>query len=313
MPKLAYEHKRFQAKSLAVIDQANTALAGYAAQGLRLSLRQLYYWFVSHVPGFPNTEHSYDRLGSIINDARMAGLIDWNAIEDRGRWLRSNPHWRSPDRIIASAAESYAIDKWADQDYHVEVWIEKDALIGVIEDVCVSNDVGYFSCRGYTSQSEMWSSAMRLVDKIKQGHQVRILHFGDHDPSGIDMSRDIEQRLLLFICSHLGWARGRENFALERLALNMDQVEQYNPPPNPAKMTDSRAPDYVDQFGHQSWELDALEPSVIVELAQEAINTYRNERKWSEALTREGEGTEQLNLVVANWASVVDVITGDDV
>src|SRR5512139_1588276 len=162
MPKVCYVPKSFSSNSMSIIEKANEIIAEYARLGFDLTLRQLYYQFVSRAL-IPNKDTEYKRLGSIINDARLAGLIDWDAITDRTRNLRSLSHWDDPGDIIYSAARSYHINRWEDQEYRVEVWIEKDALVGVIEGVCTDLDIPYFSCRGYTSQSEMWAAAQRLL------------------------------------------------------------------------------------------------------------------------------------------------------
>jgi hypothetical protein len=94
--------------------------------------------------------------------------------------------------------------------------IEKDALVGVIEDVCRQWDVPYFSCRGYASQSEMWGAGQRLLERIRSGRKVQVIHLGDHDPSGLDMSRDIRERLATFISLHLGHDPG-ESFEVRRM------------------------------------------------------------------------------------------------
>jgi hypothetical protein len=130
-------------------------------------------------------------------------MIDWNHIQDRTRYVRTHPSWDTPGDIIESAPQRYRVDVWEDQPEHVEVWVEKDALVGVVQVACDEVRVPYLSCRGYVSQSEMWSSAMRLRHIIESGRNVTILHLGDHDPSGIDMTRDIEERLGNFIYAHL--------------------------------------------------------------------------------------------------------------
>lgn len=258
MPKIKYVERDFSDKTLATIGKANEIIAAYTAQGYMLTLRQLYYQFVSR-DLIANKTTEYKRLGSIINDARLAGLIDWNAIEDRTRNLASLSHWGSPSDIITSASESFRVDKWEGQPNRVEVWIEKEALAGVFERVCQEFDVPFLCCRGYTSQSEMWVGAQRLLRHAKGGQKPLILHFGDHDPSGIDMTRDIQDRLFMFGC----------RLELQRLALNMDQVREYDPPPNPAKETDSRFAGYIREYGDESWELDALEPQVLAQLVRD--------------------------------------------
>lgn len=177
------------------------------------------------------------------------------------------------------------------------MWIEKDALVGVIEGVCNRNQVTHFSCRGYTSQSEMWGAAQRLA----QYDRSVVIHLGDHDPSGIDMSRDIESRLGMFM------EHGELEF--KRIALNMDQVQQYGPPPNPAKLTDSRAKEYVKRFGNESWELDALEPTTIDELVEATIEEYKDQEKWEEKLEEEEDYRRQLNAVRERWADVVKFVS----
>lgn len=276
--KIAYINKKFRAKSLALIDTANEIIAEYQAQGFDLTLRQLYYQMVARGL-IPNLQSEYKRVGSIINDARLAGLIDWNAIVDRTRAVRANPHWTTPKSILESAAHSYLEDRWENQEYRPEVWIEKDALIGVISKICKQYDVPYFSCRGYTSQSSMWQAGEgRLRRNYDNGQTTLIIHLADHDPSGIDMTRDIDDRLTLFA----GWGK----HDIDRIALNMSQVNQFNPPPNPTKLSDSRAKAYIVEYGHDSWELDALEPRVIADLIQDTLDAVVDSAAWDETEQR---------------------------
>lgn len=286
--KIRYQEFNFRDSTQQLIDQANDIIVDYAAQGYTLTLRQLYYQFVSR-DIIANSQKEYDRLGSIINDARLDGQIDWNAIIDLTREMTSNAHWDSPRDIVSACATQYQIDKWADQPNYVEVWIEKDALGGVFEPECKKLDVPFFSCRGYTSQSAMWSAGQRLKEKIEDGKEITILHFGDHDPSGIDMTRDIGDRLALF-------AEGE--VSVHRIALNFDQVTRYKPPPNPAKITDSRAAAYIRVHGRESWELDALEPRVLAQLVQTHVKALRDPDLWDDAVARQTEHREAIEAIV---------------
>lgn len=302
MPKICYVKRRFSAASQAMIDKANAIIAEYESQGFALTLRQLYYQFVAR-DLIPNNMKSYKNLGSVVNDGRLAGLIDWNHITDRTRSLKKRSHWNNPADIIDAVSRSYHIDMWANQAYRPEVWIEKDALAGVIEGVCEELDVPYFSCRGYTSQSEMWVGAQRIEDWVSRWRQTPVIfHFGDHDPSGKDMTRDIVDRLRLF----MGGVR------LERLALNMDQVEKYKPPPNPAKITDSRSNAYIAEFGSESWELDALEPKVLTNLIRRNIDALRNKKTWAQDQKRLEDEKALLGKVSERWDVIVkDLKRGD--
>jgi hypothetical protein len=224
MPRICYVRKKFTAAHRVVINQANEILEEYDDQGFVLTLRQLYYQFVARGL-IANTQKEYKRLGSIINDARMAGEIDWYHLEDRTRKLEELEHFDDARDALKKLSGWYHIDMWKNQKFRPEVWIEKDALVGVIEGVCQENDVPYFSCRGYSSQSEMWRASIRIRLHQERNQTPFIIHLGDHDPSGIDMSRDIVDRLETF--------GGELNF--ERVALNMDQVEKFDPPPNPPR------------------------------------------------------------------------------
>ena len=265
--KICYQTKNFRQETLALIVQARAIIQSYAQQGFNLTLRQLYYQFVARGL-IDNTERSYKRIGSIVSDARLAGLLDWDSIVDRTREQKANSHWADPQDILNGAAQSYSINLRTGQPTYVEVWIEKDALIDIIEQACKPLDVGRFSCRGYVSQSAMWEAAQRinkaLEDDELEHYSCVILHLGDHDPSGIDMTRDIQDRLNTFEC----------DATVERIALTMPQIRALNPPPNPTKLTDSRAKEYLLDYGNQSWELDALDPTFLTTLVTEQVGVY---------------------------------------
>lgn len=298
MPKICYRPKKFSKDRQEKIDKANQIIEDYKAQGYELTLRQLYYQFVSR-DLIANSQKEYKNLGDVINDARLAGLVDWLAIVDRTRNLRSVGTWESPQSIIDACAYSYKINLWATQPCRIEAWIEKDALVGVLEAVCNKWRVPFFSCRGYTSQSEMWIAAQRLEHYRAIGQKPILLHLGDHDPSGIDMSRDIFDRLEEFSGAPI---------EVKRLALNMPQINLYSPPPNPAKLTDSRCEGYIAKFGSESWELDALEPRVISELVEAAITSNMDHDAWKKALAREDQEKKSLQYVSENWETITEDI-----
>lgn len=296
MPLISYVPKNFQGKSLEVIKHANKIIAEYELAGYDLTLRQLYYQFVAR-DLIQNKQSEYKRLGSIINDARLAGLIDWERIEDRTRGLETISSWSNPANAVASIAHWFKEDLWIGQPCRIEVWIEKEALAGVFERICQELRVPHLSCRGYASQSEMWRAAMRLKKWSQKGQTPVILHFGDHDPSGMDMSRDIQDRINTFIGPVVEF---------ERLALNMDQVEQYNPPPNPAKESDIRFEGYAAEHGDQSWELDALDPAVLSELVRDAVESRIVKKKWQQAVDKEEEGKRLLQAVSGDWENLTE-------
>jgi hypothetical protein len=315
VPRIKYAATKLGEEKRRLIDQANQIISQYQAQGLDLTLRQVFYQFVSRdlfpaswadpKTGSTNSERSYKKLGEAISDGRMCGLIDWEAIVDRTRFVRQLACWGSPSEIVAACARQFRLDKWARQPAYLEVWIEKDALVGVIEGVCNENAVSYLACRGYASVSEVWKAGYeRLLPRLNEDKQVTILYLGDHDPSGIDMTRDVQKRLQLFTAS----ANSPLTVEVERLALNMDQIELYDPPPNPTKVTDSRAGPYIEQFGQECWELDALDPVVIRDLIENAIHSRRDDALWAEAVREENRAKKHLAGVAENWQDVVDAL-----
>lgn len=295
MPRICYVPRKFRQDYLDVIEQANQIIAEYQNQGYQLTLRQLYYQFVSR-DLIANNMKEYTRLGNIVSAGRLAGLIDWNAITDRTRNLEKPAYWSSVQEIMDIVSDQFNIDMWADQSSYVEVWVEKEAMAGIIERACQPWDVPWFCCRGYTSQSEMWDAAMRLMRKKGRGQKLHIIHLGDHDPSGIDMTRDIEDRMMTFGVP----------VTVNRIALNMDQVEEHNPPPNPAKQTDARFEAYAEQFGRQSWELDALQPALLNGLITTAIESYVGMEAWENSKREREQKRTELLAASRYWDEITE-------
>lgn len=295
MAAILYKETRFSDASEKKLHLANMVLAEYREKGFDLTLRQLYYQFVAR-GWIANNQKEYKNLGSLVNDGRLAGRIDWDSIVDRTRELRGRAHWKDPSSIIEACAQAFAIDLWEDQPYRPEVWIEKDALVGVIEPVCRKLDVSYFSCRGYVSQSEMHEAANdRIRPREEDGQRTVILHLGDHDPSGLDMTRDIGDRLAMFECLDV---------EVLRIALTMKQVQEFNPPPNPAKLTDARADDYIAEYGDESWELDALSPETITALIELHVSKLVQKDLMTKKLKVQEQMRKSLAKTSKHWPAV---------
>lgn len=273
-------------------------LDDYSAQGYDLSLRQLYYQLVSRNV-VPNTEKSYKNVGNMVSDARLAGLIDWDMIKDRGREMVSNPHWGNPANFIENVAPQYRFDLWEDQPNYVEVMVEKQALEGVLQPVCRSLDIPFTANKGYSSSSAMYEASKRFIDRAQKDKTLYVIYLGDHDPSGIDMSRDVLDRLDLFIKTSLDRTDEigpNEMGAIEvnRVALNMDQIKTLRPPENPAKLTDSRANSYIKRFGDSSWELDAIEPRQLAALVTNAVTGLMDAPLFKRNQKKQEQGRKDL-------------------
>lgn len=275
----------FRAERLALIEEVNDVLDRYRSLGYDLTVRQVYYQLVSQ-DLIPNNPKSYNRIKSLISDGRKAGLIDWDMIVDRTRKTIVPPHWDSPADIIEAAARSFRIDKWENQPNHVEIMVEKEALSGILAPTCEDLDVNFTANKGYSSDSAMYRAGKRIHRKVMQGKVPYILYLGDHDPSGLDMDRDIKGRLEMF---------GDLDLEVIRLALKMEQVEQMDVPENPAKTSDSRYEAYFVEFGGSSWELDAVEPTELVRLVTEYVESLRHNELWNEKVEWENQCREDLD------------------
>ncbi len=364
MPKIRYQKITFrEPEKLAAISSANTLITDYLRQGYKLSLRQLYYQFVAKdlfpatktwtlvnskwvrdPGGTKNAEPNYQWLGAVIADARMAGYMDWEAIEDRTRDIDAVPHWETAADILGASHRSFRVDKWTTQSHRLEVWVEKDAVEGIAKQAAHAHDVPIFSCRGYGSLSSLWASANRLRAYVERRQKVVLLHLGDHDPSGIDMTRDLNDRLNHFIWSDLLKAAAatlderreaagkkfsemcvrevchtygldeddvwnKRIIEVRRIALTMDQVRQYDPPPNPAKTADARFKSYQEEFGDECWELDALEPSVLDALISDSIEDLKNYEEYAKREATENHHLAGLKAAAEKWDDgLVDVV-----
>lgn len=273
--KEPYRSTKFRPDSLAKIEKMAEIVGEYEEHGLTLTARQLYYQFVSR-DIIPNTQSEYKKLTALLTDARYAGLIDWDAIEDRGRVPEIPSQWPDIRALVSSALRAYRLPRWEGQGKYVELWVEKQALAGVLSPLAWRFHVTLMVNKGYSSASAMYEAAQRM--KRRDEPENIVFYLGDHDPSGEDMVRDVRDRLCEF---------GVEGLHVTKIALTMDQVDQYQPPPNPAKLTDSRATAYIAKHGDKSWEVDALPPDVLSRLITNAISAEVDDKLMEAVKKRE--------------------------
>lgn len=287
MSRIRFKDYRFQRRSLELLGWCEGVIQRYQEQGLKLTLRQLYYQLVvQNVIG--NREQEYKNLGNLVSRGRLAGVLDWNAIEDRIRQPTTPLDFSGPSGLIRSAIHWYKLDRWANQDEYVELWVEKDALAGVLAPIAEERHITLMVNRGYSSQSAMYDASNRFFMYSDQGRTCTILYLGDLDPSGEDMVRDIDERLNLVFGSPVN---------VVKVAITPEQVEEYNPPPNPAKMTDSRAARYVMEHGYESFEVDALPPEVLRTLINDAVDRHVDKAMFDEVLDQEETDKERLEEI----------------
>jgi hypothetical protein len=348
MSKQQFRVTNFRPDTRDVIDSVSTILAQY--DGQKLSARQVYYRFLdagmpqswvdveyNRKKGLPddakNTPKNYQRLISILTDARYAGLVDWDIIEDRGREPKVPSEWDSLDELVDAALEQFRLPRRSDQPRHLELWVEKDALAGVLGPIARRWHIPLVVNKGYSSASAMKVAADRMlaavgatsvrtscdacdtsVEDFNDGvcgvckrrvsvsamaldangdtefeKEVVVLYLGDHDPSGEDMVRDIETRLTEF---------GVPNLTIIKIALTLEQVRRYKLPSNPAKVRDARAKAYIEKFGNDSWEVDAIPPRELNQLVERSIARFTDRKLLDAVVAREDAERELVRTAI---------------
>lgn len=317
--RAAFKQTKVRDTTLELVSYSQDVVEEYRRQGLRLTLRQLYYQLVTKNL-IVNEEKSYKRLGKAVSTGRLAGLLDWDAIEDRGRVPKRHPQWKNVRSIVEAALHSYRLPRLEGQKTYVELWVEKEALAGVLEPIAERFHIVLMVNKGYSSQSAMYQAACRIDEACREqnkaGKEGRIisnpviLYLGDFDPSGEDMVRDISDRLNMFLegykveddtpyeySSPTGWNTeycGSLEVEVEKIAITKDQIQVYNPPPNPAKLSDSRAKAFIAEHGASSWEVDALPPAVLEQIVVDAVESYLDMDLVKEIIEREKEDKKLL-------------------
>ena len=259
---------------------------------MRLTLRQIYYRLVSkHI--IPNVMNEYKYLSKVLVDARLKRQIPFTAMEDRTRGFigKDIAYEEAEDyhdkwlEWYKECAEDYKLPRWQNQPKYVEVWVEKEALSGLFNQVTEKAKVTLAPCRGYPSLTFMYEMACRLKYQRKP---IEILYFGDLDPSGEDIYRVVRDYFATFGIT--------ANF--EKIAITTEQIEEYDIPPMPTKRTDSRAAGFIEEYGDIAVELDAIEPDKLQEIIREAIAEHFDEDIHDEVLNDEEGAQEEIGHMI---------------
>jgi hypothetical protein len=233
------------AKTLELIEIAKAVLA----EGHPMTVRQVFYQLVSRQV-IKNDRGQYQAVSNALVDARREGVIPWEWIEDRLRRPRHVSMWSDLSDFADTCRRAYRLDVWSSQPGYLEVWLEKDALSGIFEDVLNPYGVTLNVGRGYDGWSSIHNAAVRFNEKAED---VVVLYFGDFDPSGEDMKRSLEDRLEDRDCRP----------EVIKCALIRDDIRRYNLPPDFTKKTDTRSAAFIAEHGDVSVELDALPVNVL--------------------------------------------------
>jgi len=282
-----------------IIDNSLEIIARYEKGDL--TIRALHYQLVSI--GMHNTIQHYKRVVSAMIDARWKGLVDFDTFSDHDREMIGTTDYK--ETVVSDAIEEakdsiqswitfYFKNRWENQPYYPEVFIEKKALQGVFQKPCNYHGVALGACKGYPSLTFLNESAERFKRAIKAGKMPVILYFGDYDPSGEDIPRSIEQNLLDLGCE----------VEVRRFALLKEQVIEWKLPPAPAKETDSRTANW-DGLGQV--ELDAVRPEKLQRLCEEAINSVFDNELYMQLRNTEKDEREIYQATLKDYVLNIEL------
>ena len=277
-------------------------LSDILAAGHPMSVRQVFY--AATVSGLVGkTEAEYKQtVVRLLGEMRRDGTIPYQWLADATRWMRKPETYSSAEAALTRTAETYRRALWDDSNVVVEVWLEKEALAGVLVDVTDKWDVPLMVTRGYPSMSFLYSAAEAIVERGQAGRRTQIYYFGDHDPSGVDIDRAIREGIGEAIWSMIDEEEREptteEEFScwadFERVAVTEDQIEIWDLPTRPTKKTDTRA----KTFEGESVELDAIPVELLRYRAQACIEFHVDQRQLDTLRSVEEEERRVLREIV---------------
>lgn len=263
----------------------------YQEQNIIQTLRGYYY---DLLPSIPNAIAVYKRIGKLVSDLRYAGLLDWSAMEDRARKVEIPLEFENLKERVDLAIHNFRLPRWSNQDKYIELVSEKDTMYSRLAPLTNKYHIPLCINRGYASSSVVYDLSKRLIENLEGGKEVVLLYVGDHDASGLDMIRDIEKRLTEFL------EDGREyiepNFKIVHVTLTKEQIKKYKLPPNPAKLSDTRAKAYIKEHGNISWEVDAMKPQIMREIVELEIQKHIDVDKYNAWIKREDKEKKALEV-----------------
>lgn len=277
-------------KTRKLLEHVKDIVDEYADKNLELTCRQVHYQLVSRNLT-KNTDANYKALTKLLTRARMAGMIDWNAIVDRNRESILPYYKDNIATALREAAQFYRRDRMLYQECYIEVMIEKMAIIEIVEQVTNKYSIRLTGDKGFCSNTVLYDIANRMKDAKKKGKICYILYIGDHDPSGLTMDECIKNALEDMKANGVSF---------RRVALTQEQVEKYNLPPNNIKDGDKNSDEYREKHGSLSWECDALPPEILQEVLEDEILSIIDYNTYMFMLKREEEDKEKLRQMVGS-------------
>lgn len=280
--RIAPRSRKVRGKAAATIALGREAHDILAASPYAMTLRQLFYALVSSA-AISKAEPAYGRLKRVMRDLREDGTVPWGWLVDHTRSVFAARTWEGLEGLLADSARLYRRDLMRQQEVAIQLWAESDSIGSVVAPVADRYTIPTFIGRGYSARGYLWNAARDAVAAHAAGKDVHILHVGDHDPSGVDIFRDVEETLRLYVTaveSRLPVASVRRTFdeddiagstawlEVERLALLPEQIEAHDLPVRPPKASDARTASFS---GPGAVEVEALPVEALLAIVEHAI------------------------------------------
>ena len=283
-PASSIKRKR---RTKAELDSLKQSMLDIIAENYPMTVRQLFYQMVSRQL-IPKTEKEYDNtVGRLATQMRRSGELPYSWLADNTRWMRKPQSHNSLEGCLNEQQTLYRRDWWQDQNAYVEIWLEKDALAGVLMEATRYWDVPLMVCRGYASVSFLHSAAETIRDVNKP---TFLYYFGDCDPSGRDIPRAVERSLREM-------APGAD-ITFEVVAVTDQQIIDYSLPTRPTKSTDSRS----KNFTGESVEVDAIPPKELIRICRQCIEQHVDDEMLDRHSNIERLERQTLTNIVSNMA-----------
>ena len=251
-------HIKRRRATKAEVETRRQALFDIVAHMKPMTVRQVFYQAtVQDV--VEKTEAGYTKVQTDLVQMRRSGVLPYDWLADNTRWQRKPRSFDGIEQALTHTVKFYRKNLWAAADCYVEIWLEKDALAGVVMPVTASYDVPLMVARGYASLSFLHSAADFIGQLDVATH---IYHFGDFDPSGVNAAEKIEQTLKEMA--------PEAEIHFERVAVQPWQIEEWDLPTRPTKTSDTRS----KNFGEISVELDAVDPDRLRGLVGDVIERH---------------------------------------
>jgi hypothetical protein len=286
--KTSLTKRRSQAQMAELLSAIHDVVDGEESE---ITIRHLFYRLVG-LGVIEKNERAYKSLCQHLSRWRKSGEVPYDAFSDSTRWRIKPQMFGSMAEALTLTRETYRRNLWATQPWYVEVWVEKDAIAGVIDDVTGAWGVPLFVCRGFASLSSLYEAAQTFKKNQAKGKSPFIIHLGDYDPSGHAAADAIERTLREDLQCY--------GVTFQRFAIIEEQIEEFNLPTRPTKQSDSRARNWQ---GSECVELDSMPPQELRTIVKNAITMLIDKDEWQALKRIEREEQETLERTLAQFAA----------